>query len=221
MRPLPTSALRARLHRSALALLLALASSLLGHLPALPAAAPPSWALVLTNVNDPRLGQLPDLVRSFWKVERTANGVRLPNLGLALAKADLAQNRAEFRQGLRVVRAMRRAGVRLLAGTDASVPYCFPGSGLHDELELLVRAGLSPLEALQTATHNPAELLGRRRDLGTAERGKFADLVLLEANPLDNIRNTRRIAAVVLDGRLLDRATLDRILDAAEKGRGR
>jgi imidazolonepropionase-like amidohydrolase len=106
---------------------------------------------------------------------------------------------------------MREAGVPLLAGTDTPSPFSFPGSGLHDELELLVEAGLSPLEALQTATRNPARFLGRLRDLGTVEKGKLADLVLLDADPLKHIGNTRRISAVVIGGRLLDRRALDRL----------
>jgi hypothetical protein len=164
-------------------------------------------------VKDKRLEQMPYIVREFWEVEKTANGVKLPRLGLALTKADLKQNRDEFAQDLKVVvPAMRWAGVRLLAGTDASVPYCFPGSGLHDELELLVEAGLNRMEALQAATRNPAEFLGWERKLGTVQRGKLADLVLLDADPLEDIRNTRRIRAVVLGGRVLDRAALDAML---------
>jgi hypothetical protein len=173
-------------------------------------------------VNDPRLAQMPDLVRQVWQVKQKANGVKLPYLGLELTKADLEQNRAEFRQDLEVVvPAMRWAGVRLLAGTDASVPYCFPGSGLHDELELLVEAGLNRMEALQAATRNPAEFLGRQRDLGTVERGKLADLVLLDASPLEDIRNTRRIRAVVLGGRVLDREALDAMLPKPKRPAGK
>jgi imidazolonepropionase-like amidohydrolase len=80
-----------------------------------------------------------------------------------------------------------------------------------------VTAGLSPMAALQAATRNPAVYLDKEKDLGTIEAGKLADLVLLDADPLADIRNTRRIAAVVYRGRLLDRAALDRMLADAER----
>jgi imidazolonepropionase-like amidohydrolase len=113
--------------------------------------------------------------------------------------------------------AMFRAGVPFMAGTDtAAGVHIFPGFSLHDELALFVRAGLTPMQALQTATRNPAEFMDRLADLGTVERGKLADLVLLDANPLDDIANTRRIRAVVLAGRYLDRPALDRLLQGVE-----
>ena len=112
--------------------------------------------------------------------------------------------------------ALRRAGVGLLAGTDTGVLDCFPGISLHEELELLVKAGLTPLEALQSSTRNPAQFLGRSNDQGTIEQGKLADLVLLDANPLEDIRNTRKIHAVVVNGRLLLRADLRVMLDEVE-----
>jgi len=96
------------------------------------------------------------------------------------------------------------------------LPYLFPGFSLHDELALYVKAGLTPLEALQTATRNPAQFLGLIDRLGTVERGKLADLVLLEANPLQDIANTKKINAVVVNGRLIDKAELQRMLVDAE-----
>jgi Amidohydrolase family len=113
---------------------------------------------------------------------------------------------------LRIVGAMRRAGVRILAGTDASTADVLPGQGLHDELYLLTLAGLSPLEALQAATRDAAVFLGAADTLGTVEPGKVADLVVLDANPLDDIRNTAKIRAVVRGGRYLDRGALDAML---------
>jgi imidazolonepropionase-like amidohydrolase len=89
------------------------------------------------------------------------------------------------------------------------------GFGLHNELGLFVSAGFSPLEALQAATLNPSVYFGKAADLGTVEVGKLADLVILEANPLDDIRNTGRIAGVVTAGRYLDREELDRLLSEA------
>jgi imidazolonepropionase-like amidohydrolase len=107
---------------------------------------------------------------------------------------------------------MRRAGVEFIAGTDVLNPFCFPGFSLHDELAILVEAGLSPMEALQTATLNPARFLGREKDFGSIAPGKLADLVLLDANPLEDIRNTTKINSVVSNGRLLDRNALDQRL---------
>jgi imidazolonepropionase-like amidohydrolase len=113
---------------------------------------------------------------------------------------------------------MHRAGVPLLAGSDIGNPFVFPGFSLHDELELFVQAGLSPLEALQAATLNPARYLGLTGSLGTIEEGKLADLVLLDANPLEDIGHTRRIAAVVTNGRYLPRDVLEKMLADVEAG---
>jgi len=97
----------------------------------------------------------------------------------------------------RVVAAMHRAGVSLLAGTDSVPPL---GASLHKELELMVASGLSPMEALQTATRNPAFYFGILPFMGTLEEGKVADIVILDANPLDDIRNTQKISGVVMRG---------------------
>jgi hypothetical protein len=113
---------------------------------------------------------------------------------------------------LRLVAAMQRAGVKLLAGTDNS----FFGSGVHDELGEMVKAGLTPMQALQTATKNAADYLGKLDSAGTVEKGKAADLVLLDASPLEAISNTEKISAVVLNGRLLDRKMLDGLLTDVE-----
>lgn len=92
----------------------------------------------------------------------------------------------------------------------------YPGFSVHDELGLFVQAGLTPLQALQTATINPARFLGLEESLGTIQPAKRADLVLLDANPLSDIHNTTKIHAVILRGRLLNRADLDEMLLAAE-----
>jgi imidazolonepropionase-like amidohydrolase len=114
--------------------------------------------------------------------------------------------------------AMFRAGVPFLAGTDtAAGVHIFPGFSLHQELALFVKAGLTPLQALQTATLNPAKFMGRTADLGTIEKGKLADLVLLDANPLDDIANTQKIRGVVLAGRYFDRRALDEMLRGVAK----
>jgi imidazolonepropionase-like amidohydrolase len=112
---------------------------------------------------------------------------------------------------IQLVQMMRKSGARFMIGTDAETFYP-AGFGLHTELGLFVSAGFSSLEALQAATLNPAMYFGKTADLGTVEVGKVADLVILEANPLDDIRNTERIAGVVTAGRYLDRQELDRLL---------
>jgi len=118
----------------------------------------------------------------------------------------------------REARAMNRAGIVMLAGTDLGLPLVYPGSGLHDELELLVReAGLTPMQALQSATRNPPRFFGLEDEEGTIAPGMVAELVLLDADPLEDIANTRRISAVVLNGRYLDRPDLDALLLEAER----
>jgi CubicO group peptidase (beta-lactamase class C family)/imidazolonepropionase-like amidohydrolase len=108
---------------------------------------------------------------------------------------------------------MHRAGVPLLAGTDANVPGAVPAFSLHDELETLVEAGLSPYEALRTSTVNPALHLEISDQAGTVEVGKRADLLLLDANPLEDISNTRSIAGVMVRGRWYTRSDLDQMLE--------
>jgi imidazolonepropionase-like amidohydrolase len=108
---------------------------------------------------------------------------------------------------------MHRAGVPFLAGTDAGAAYVVPGFSLPDELADLASAGFTPMQALQSATLDAARFLGQEKDWGTIQKGKLADLVLLDATPLENIGNTRKISAVVANGRLFDRKTLDRTLD--------
>jgi imidazolonepropionase-like amidohydrolase len=118
-----------------------------------------------------------------------------------------------FAANLQITGAMHRAGVPFLAGTDAAPGvYIMPGFSLHDELANFVEAGFTPMEALQTATSGPAKFLGAEKDYGAVEAGKVADLVLLSANPLDDIHNATKITAVIANGRLYDRAALDRML---------
>jgi imidazolonepropionase-like amidohydrolase len=159
--------------------------------------------------NDPRLKYVRRGLRDEWKNQ---DDFRLKN---RTAESSVLGKRM-LQKRLEMILAMQRAGVKMLAATDALLMYVFPGFSLHDELELFVKAGLSPMEALQTATRNPAIYLGLSDVVGTVEKGKKADLLLLEANPLENISNTKRINAVVVNGKLLQRITLDKMLKDAE-----
>jgi imidazolonepropionase-like amidohydrolase len=130
---------------------------------------------------------------------------------------DLATRKRFVEKELEVVNSMHRAGIPFLAGTDTPPGvFIFPGFSLHEELQRFVAAGFTPMEALQTATLNPARFLSMEDQLGTVEKGKLADLVLLDANPLEDIANTQRIAAVILNGRYFSRADLDKMLAGAE-----
>jgi hypothetical protein len=121
-----------------------------------------------------------------------------------------------WKEERKLMRQMHEAGVELLAGTDTPIVRNVPGFTLHDELMCLVESGLTPIEAIQAATRNPARCLGLEKELGTVEAGKRADLVLLGADPLADIHNTTRIEAVVADGRLYDRRALDSLLQQLE-----
>ena len=134
-----------------------------------------------------------------------------------IAENDYRMSETNRKRHLREMADFQRAGVRLLARTQSSSDAVgTAGIILHDELALFVRAGLSPFEALKTATINPARFMRRENDLGTIEPGKLADLVLLDGNPLSDISNTKKINAVVLNGRLLRRSDLDDMLTRAE-----
>ena len=158
--------------------------------------------------NDSRLKYIPPSVKEIWDPRDVRAGYRMA-VGFDLAKR-------EFQKQLEVVGAMRRAGVEFLAGTDTPNPYCFPGFSLHDELALLVDAGLTPIEALQSATLGPAKYLGKLDSLGTVESGKIADLVLLDANPLEDIRNIQKINTVIIGGRLISPSERQEMLAGVE-----
>ncbi len=154
---------------------------------------------------DGRLRFIPRHILERW-------GMRMANR----SGESYANAKRMFQKEVEVIGDMSRAGVPLLAGTDTGNPYCFPGFSLHDELVLLVKAGLTPTESLRAATLNPAKFFGLDQKLGSIEQGKLADLVLLEANPLEDIRNTQRIDAVIMNGRFYDRKALDKMLAQAQ-----
>jgi hypothetical protein len=131
-----------------------------------------------------------------------------------------AVREAQFAYAKPVVRAMHKAGVPIMAGTDSGAIVgvgVYPGFSLADELELLVDCGLKPEDALRAATLNPALYLGEEDRCGTVAAGKSADLVLLDSDPLTEIGNVRKIAGVMARGKWLERADLDRMLNDAAK----
>jgi len=144
------------------------------------------------------------------------------NRALAEPPPDDAEDLDRARRTLalydRVLRVLDAAGAPIAAGTDPGNPLVVPGFALHHELEHLVGAGLSPLAALRAATRRGAELLGRDGEIGRIAAGMRADLVLLDGNPLDDIRSTRRIAGVMARGRYRARGELDALLERAAAG---
>jgi imidazolonepropionase-like amidohydrolase len=161
------------------------------------------------NANpDPRMVYVTAEELQWWKPE---NGMltkyRTPEY--------IAFRKREYAKMLEEIPHAEALGVRFLAGTDITIPYTYPGFSLHDELRLFVEAGLTPMQALETATTNPAELLGLTDRWGKVAPGFTANLVLLRADPLVDISNTRKIDSVVVSGKLLDRSELDRMLASA------
>ena len=157
--------------------------------------------------NDPRERYVTASARAFQKNITPLPDT--PDLRRALATG--------FERFLEITRILHREGVRFLVGTDLAAATPYPGSSVHEELAWLVKAGLTPMEALVAGTRNGAEAVGRLGELGTIEKGKFADLALLDANPLADITNTQKIAAVVANGRLFRREALDKLLAQVAK----
>ena len=163
----------------------------------------------LIKENDPRMQYVSAEELSWWKPE---NGMltkyRTPEY--------VAIRKREYDLLLKEVRRAQIVGVHLLAGTDITIPFTYPGFSLHDELALFVKAGLTPSQALETSTTNPALLLGLFKEWGRVSPGYRANFVLLNGDPLSDIANTKNIYAVVLNGKFLDRAQLDKMLHDAQ-----
>ncbi len=174
---------------------------------------------------DPRLASVPPAeVRKWLQSMAQDRGWFFGRLDLG--GEDEATIRADWKQErenrIRMVGDLHRGGAQILAGTDAaySFPLVYFGYSLHEEFELLAKAGLTPLEVLQSTTVLPAIALGLEAELGTVAAGKAADLVLLDADPLADVRNLAKIRAVVRGGHYLDRAALDQLLrEAADDAR--
>jgi hypothetical protein len=163
----------------------------------------------ISKEDDPRLKYIPAPQREWWNPERgMLTRYRTP--------AYIAFRKRQFEKTLQQIPVAHRVGVMFLAGTDTTIPFVYPGFSVHDELGVFVQAGLTPLEALQTATINPARFLGLEQSIGTIQPGRLASLVLLDADPLKDIHNTTKISAVIIRGKLLSRSDLDGMLKAAE-----
>jgi imidazolonepropionase-like amidohydrolase len=160
--------------------------------------------------NDRVLRYVPGNLKAIW------NQVRAAQLD-GYSGEDFALRQSVISASLRIVGQMNAAGVAIMGGTDTAAPNVIPGVSLHEDLDYLVRSGLTPMQALQAATLRPAEFLGRSAEQGTIQVGKRADLVLLDANPLADIRNTQTIDTVVVNGRLIDRSGLNAILAGVER----
>ena len=159
----------------------------------------------LSAINDKREKYISPTLLNFWNEQTEAWG------------ENIESTISTFKNLLPVMfertSLLEEAGINLLAGTDFGVVYVYPGSSLHEELELLVKAGLKPYEALQTATINPAKFLDQEERLGTVENGKKADLVLLDSNPLEDISNTQDIFMVISNGRIITQIDIEKILE--------
>lgn len=140
------------------------------------------------------LDQVPAAANERWRVDAEEFRAR---------RSETAPDTTFAEWSLKLVGRMHAEGVPIGAGTDTPIGWALPGDSLHVELERLVEAGLTPLEALESATVRPAEFLRLADEMGTIEVGKRADLVLLDASPLDDIRNTRRISMVFSRGQLI------------------
>jgi len=154
--------------------------------------------------SDPRVSYLPDYMTEDWKPRRTMGSQRM------MPSLEIMQQLYE--RDVRLLKSLIENKAQIIAGTDYPNPWAFPGFSMHDELEIYVQAGMTPLQALQTATLNPAKVMKNDR-IGIIERGKLASLVLLNSNPLDDINAIREIETVILRGEVFDRKALDEMLD--------
>ncbi len=163
-----------------------------------------AWAYRQDSIirNDPRIKYMPHYLTQYWGQEKP--------------RTDRYFNawKAHYKLSLSLMKRMQNRGVKFLAGTDYGNPDCYPGFSLHDELEIFVQNGFTPLEALQTATLNPAKFLGLMEEFGTVETGKVANLVLLNKNPLESIENTKEIIWVIVRGNPMSSIDLTEQLDS-------
>ena len=160
-------------------------------------------------INDNRKAYLPGYVLEIWNQKISP---------YTKSQVDDFSNSSRVRYlfELSLIGKMNEKGVKFLAGTDFPNPYVFPGFSLHDELSLMVKGGMPALDALRSATINPAIFMNKKSDFGTIEVGKLASLVLLNKNPLENIENTKTIETVIVRGKVYNRKALDSMLEQAK-----
>jgi imidazolonepropionase-like amidohydrolase len=163
----------------------------------------------LAAKKDDRRKYMPRLAREHWEKNNP-----VPQ---NVSEQEMSERHQALQRMFEIVRTLHKAGVEILAGTDPPTRDVFPGFSLHDELGLLVKAGLTPLEALQSATSSPAKCLGLSDSLGAVEKGKAADLVLLDADPASDIANTQKISGVFVCGKFFARPALEEMLEQTEK----
>jgi hypothetical protein len=169
-----------------------------------------AWVQEHDTRRDPYFRYATATYRRRW--DPRSDGFSMKNM----SSEDFASLKELYAGLLRIVGGMERAGVPLLAGSDVLDPFVYPGFGLHEELSALVDAGLSPRAAIAAATTGPARFFQATDSLGSIAVGQLADLVLLDADPLIDVRNASRIRAVVVNGQLLTRNDLDQLLGGAE-----
>jgi imidazolonepropionase-like amidohydrolase len=160
-------------------------------------------------INDNRIACLPGYVLEIWNQKMNP---------YTKSQIDNFANstRVRYLFELSLIGKMNAKGVKFIAGTDFPNPYVFPGFSLHDELSLMVNGGMPALDALRSATINPAIFMNKKADFGSVEVGKLASLVLLNKNPLENIENTKPIETVIIRGKVYNRKALDLMLEQAK-----
>jgi hypothetical protein len=151
---------------------------------------------------DDRLKYMSKATLDYWK-ELTEDNLKMYN------EEDWQNKRKRWQIEQKMIKILWEEKVPILAGTDSDNPYAFPGFSIHDELALFVEFGMKPIDALRTATINPVKYLNMTDSLGTIEKGKRADVVLLNANPLLNINNTKNINAVISNGKIYTSGNLE------------
>ena len=162
-----------------------------------------------TMASSPRMTYMPPYFQQMWNPK---NDFRFKNTPPSYYIA--SRKKYELQQSL--IGKLVKAGVKMIAGTDYSNPYCYPGFSLHDELAHMVAGGMSTVDALKTATLHPAIFMDQQGVFGEVAKGQLASLVLLDENPLEDILNTQKIQAVFLRGKYMDRAALDQLLEIAK-----
>ncbi len=160
-------------------------------------------------INDNRIAYLPEYIINIWNQKMNP---------YSKSQIDNFANSARVRYlfELSLIGKMNEKGVKFIAGTDFPNPYVFPGFSLHDELSLMVKGGMPTLDALRSATINPAIFMNKKADFGSVEVGKLASLVVLNKNPLENIENTKTIESVIVRGKVYNRKALDLMLEQAK-----